>query len=35
VPSLHGRAGEQHVLLWPVHNNSININPNIKQTQGL
>lgn len=35
VPSLHGRAGEQHVLLWPVHNNSINTNPNIKQTQGL
>lgn len=35
VPSLGGRNSEQNVLLWPVHNNSINTNPNIKQTPGL
>lgn len=35
VPSLAGRDSEQNVLLWPVHNNSINTNPNIKQTPGL
>lgn len=35
VASLDGREGAQNVLLWPVHNNSINTNPNIKQTPGL
>lgn len=34
VPSLVGRENEQHILLWPVHNNSINTNPNITQTPG-
>lgn len=35
VPTLVGRSGEQNILLWPVHNSSINTNPNIKQTPGL
>lgn len=35
VPSLSGRSGEQNVLLWPVHDNSINTNPNITPTPGL
>lgn len=34
VPSLVGRENEQNILLWPVHNNSINTNPNIIQTPG-
>lgn len=34
VPSLAGRENEQNILLWPVHNTSINTNPNIKQTPG-
>jgi starch-binding outer membrane protein, SusD/RagB family len=34
VPSLVGREDEQNILLWPVHNNSINTNPNIVQTPG-
>lgn len=34
VPSLAGREDEQNILLWPVHNNSINTNPNIIQTPG-
>jgi starch-binding outer membrane protein, SusD/RagB family len=34
VLSLIGREGEQNILLWPVHNNSINSNPNITQTVG-
>ncbi|MFC3196851.1 RagB/SusD family nutrient uptake outer membrane protein [Parapedobacter deserti] len=34
VPSLAGLEGESHILFWPVHNTSINRNPNIKQTQG-
>lgn len=34
VASLAGRENEQNVLLWPVHDSSINTNPNIKQTQG-
>jgi len=34
VESLAGRSGEQNVLLWPVHDSSINTNPNIKQTLG-
>ncbi len=34
VPSLVGRENEQNILLWPVHNSSINTNPNIKQTPG-
>ncbi|MFB5945993.1 RagB/SusD family nutrient uptake outer membrane protein [Albibacterium profundi] len=35
VPTLVGRSGEQNVLFWPVHNSSINTNPNIIQTPGL
>lgn len=31
---LTGRENEKNVLLWPVHNNSLNSNPNIKQTEG-
>ncbi len=34
VPTLVGRENEPNVLLWPVHNSSINTNPNIKQTPG-
>jgi len=34
VPSLASRESEKNVLLWPVHNSSINTNPNIKQTEG-
>ena len=34
VLTLNGREGEQNILLWPVHNNSINSNPNITQTAG-
>src|SRR5690606_10771698 len=34
VSSLEGRENESHILLWPVHNTSINRNPNIKQTPG-
>lgn len=34
VPTLAGRQNEQNVLLWPVHDSSINTNPNIKQTPG-
>jgi len=34
VGSLAGRQNEQNILLWPVHNSSINTNPNIKQTPG-
>ena len=34
VPTLVGRESEQNVLLWPVHNSSINTNPNITQTPG-
>lgn len=34
VPTLVGRENEQNILLWPVHNSSINTNPNIKQTPG-
>ncbi|GGG87148.1 membrane protein [Parapedobacter pyrenivorans] len=34
VPTLAGRENEQNVLLWPVHDSSINTNPNIKQTPG-
>ncbi len=34
VPSLAGREQQENVLLWPVHNSSINTNPNIKQTPG-
>lgn len=34
VPSLVGHENEQNILLWPVHNSSINTNPNIKQTPG-
>ncbi|WP_257669264.1 RagB/SusD family nutrient uptake outer membrane protein [Parapedobacter tibetensis] len=34
VPSLVGRENEQNILLWPVHNTSINTNPNIIQTPG-
>uniref|UniRef100_UPI0037420CC5 RagB/SusD family nutrient uptake outer membrane protein n=1 Tax=Parapedobacter indicus TaxID=1477437 RepID=UPI0037420CC5 len=34
VPTLVGRENEQNVLLWPVHNSSINTNPNIIQTPG-
>jgi hypothetical protein len=34
VPSLVGRESEQNVLLWPVNAESINGNPNIKQTPG-
>lgn len=34
VPTLASREDEQHILLWPVHNSSINTNPNIKQTPG-
>ncbi|HMR19264.1 MAG TPA: RagB/SusD family nutrient uptake outer membrane protein, partial [Sphingobacterium sp.] len=31
---LQGRENDRNVLLWPVHNSSINSNPNIKQTEG-
>lgn len=34
VWSLNGREGEENILLWPVHQNSINTNPNIEQTPG-
>ena len=34
VESLHGRENEENILLWPVNNESINTNPNIKQTPG-
>jgi len=34
VETLIGREGEENILLWPVHNNSINSNPNIIQTPG-
>src|SRR5690606_11304751 len=34
VASLAGKENQAHILLWPVHNNSINSNPNIKQTKG-
>ena len=33
-PSLVGRENEKNILLWPVHTNSINSNPNVKQTEG-
>lgn len=31
---LQGRENDRNVLLWPVHNSSLNSNPNIKQTDG-
>ncbi len=31
---LEGRENDKNVLLWPVHNSSLNSNPNIKQTEG-
>ena len=34
APYLKGRENEENVLLWPVSQNSINRNPNIKQTPG-
>lgn len=34
VESLQGRENEKNILLWPVNNESINTNPNIKQTPG-
>ena len=34
VPSLAGKESKINILLWPVHNNSINTNPNITPTEG-
>lgn len=34
VESLKSQKDKPNVLLWPVHDNSINTNPNIKQTEG-
>jgi len=34
IASLKGRENETNILLWPVHSNCINTNPNIKQTEG-
>lgn len=34
VPTLAGREDQENILLWPVHDASINTNPNIKQTAG-
>ena len=34
VESLSSQKDKENVLLWPVHDSSINTNPNIKQTQG-
>ncbi len=31
---LQGRESDKNVLLWPVHNSTLNSNPNIKQTEG-
>ncbi|SBV90613.1 RagB/SusD family nutrient uptake outer membrane protein [uncultured Dysgonomonas sp.] len=31
---LQGRENAKNILLWPVHNSSLNSNPNIKQTDG-
>lgn len=34
IASLKGRENETNILLWPVSSNSINTNPNIRQTEG-
>ena len=34
ISSLVGRSGETNVTLWPVHQNSLNTNKNIYQTEG-
>ncbi|MDR2270133.1 MAG: RagB/SusD family nutrient uptake outer membrane protein [Sphingobacterium sp.] len=34
VESLKNQQSKKNILLWPVHDSSINTNPNIKQTEG-
>lgn len=34
VESLKSQKDKPNILLWPVHDSSINTNPNIKQTEG-
>lgn len=34
VSTLNGQEGKKNILLWPIHYNSLNSNPNLVQTEG-